>query len=286
MNIYKKIGNAFNGSAKHYDDVSGVQYEIGSRLLQRLAYFKIQPKSILDLGCGPGSFTSELKMLYPKSQVVGLDLAVEMLKIAKKKQRWTRKAAFINADMNRLPFADEQFDLIFSNQVIHWSQSIESVIKELYRVLAKNGCLIFSTLGPDTFLELKKAFSAVDSYSHVNNFLDMHDIGDSLLRENFLDPVMDMEMLTVHYAELKDLLYGLKAQGVININFNRNKGLTGRKSWSKFIDKMSDSRLENGKYPLSYEVLNGHAWKGAQKTQTCGIESSFSVDALKATIKK
>ncbi|MDF1757301.1 MAG: malonyl-ACP O-methyltransferase BioC [Legionellaceae bacterium] len=285
MNRKKEICNAFNASACNYEQVAEVQNEIGNRLFQRLEYLKIQPKNILDLGCGPGTFTAKLKDRYPKARVFGLDLALEMLKISKSKQGWMKKWSSISADMSQLPFIDEQFDLIFSNQVIHWAPIVD-VLRELNRVLAKGGCLMFSTLGPDTFQELKCAFSAVDNFDHVNGFLDMHDIGDCMLRERFSDPVIDMEVLSVHYPSLKDLLYGLKSQGVINISPNRNKGLTGKNSWSKFQNEMLKYRTETDKYPLTYEVVNGHAWKGDDKKSEQSIEASFSVADLKATLKK
>ena len=81
-----------------------------------------------------------------------------------------------------------------------------------------NGCLMFTTLGPDTFQELKKAWSGVNHYAHVNEFADMHDVGDCLMAEHFLEPVMDMELLSVHYETLPKLLRALKTQGVKNIN--------------------------------------------------------------------
>jgi malonyl-CoA O-methyltransferase len=285
MNSKLEICNAFNSSAVNYSLVADVQTEIGERLFQRLHYLKIEPKHILDVGCGPGTFTSKLKELYPKARVVGLDIAYEMLKMSESKQGWRRKWSSINADMHQLPFISGQFDLIFSNQVVHWASPLAPVMREFNRVLAKGGCLMFSTLGPDTFIELRQAFSRVDSFEHVNRFLDMHDVGDCLMGEKLEDPVIDMEMLTAHYQTLSDLLQGLKAQGVKNINPNRNKALTGKKSWEKFKNEMNGFITEDGKYPLTYEVVFGHAWKGIHKVCDKGIETTFSIADLKATIK-
>lgn len=286
MNSKAEICNAFNRHAAEYELVAEVQHEIGDRLFERLQYLKIQPRYVLDVGCGPGVFTSRLKQYYPKARIIGLDLAHEMLKLAGAKQRWRRKWSLVNADMTALPFATGQFDLIFSNQVIHWSSPLATVIREFNRVLSPGGCLMFSTLGPDTFQELRQAFKTVDSYAHVNDFLDMHDIGDCLLSEKFDDPVMDMDRLTAHYTTLSDLLYGLKAQGVRNIHLERNPGLTGKRAWHEFEQEMLTLRTIDQKFPLTYEVVYGHAWKGMQRRTEQGVETFISVEQLKSTLKR
>lgn len=280
MTFTNEISKAFNTQAAEYETVAKVQLEIGQRLFERLQYLKIQPQRILDLGCGPGSFSRELSLLYPKAHVVGLDLAHAMLLEAKKKQSWRRKWSLTTADMHCLPFASGVFDLVFSNQVIHWGQSMSPVFRELNRVLSVNGCFMFTTLGPDTFHELKTAWSGVNEHAHVNEFVDMHDVGDALLKELFLEPVMDMELLSIHYRSLSHLVRALKAQGVKNIHTQRNKGLTGRQTWQQFERNYARLKTTDDKYPLTYEVVYGHAWKGAKQISTNGIETFIPITSL------
>lgn len=281
MNLKTEICNAFNKHAKEYEKAAKVQNEIGERLFERLHYLKIRPRFILDLGCGTGLFTPMLKKHYPHAEVIGLDLSYLMLIESKKKQGWWRKWPLINADMLALPFADGLFDLVFANQVIHWAQPLSAVIHELNRVMNVNGCLMFSTLGPDTFKELKQAWLLVDQYAHTNEFMDMHDIGDCLMAEHFLDPVVDMELLTVHYSSLNHLLQNLKAQGVRNINEARNEGLTGRKAWQAFESAYRAFCTSEGKYPLTYEVVYGHAWKGEQRRLERGTETFIPISQIR-----
>ena len=286
MNVKTEICKAFNVHAVDYEEAAIVQHEIGNRLFERLHYLKIQPRYILDLGCGPGIFSQRLKKQYPQAQIVGLDVAFLMLKMAKSKQSWRQKWPLVNGDMMALPFASGLFDLVFANQVIHWSQPLSAVVSELNRVTRAGGCLMFSTLGPDTFQELRQAFSSVDHYAHVNDFADMHDVGDCLLSEHFLDPVVDMDILTAHYATLPALLHALKAQGVRNVHAARNRGLTGKHSWRKFEQSMLALRTTQGKLPLTYEVVYGHAWKGEQRRTAKGIETTISVEQLKASVNR
>lgn len=285
MNLKNEISNAFNKHAKEYDKAAKVQFEIGERLFERLSYLKISPRFVLDLGCGTGLFTQLLKKQYPQAEIIGLDLAHSMLLESKKKQGWLRKWPLVNGDMTELPFADGLFDLVFANQVIHWSQPVVSVVRELNRVMNINGCLMFSTLGPDTFKELKIAWLAADNYAHINKYMDMHDVGDCLMAEKFLDPVVDMELLTMHYANLPQLLQSLKAQGVRNIHQDRNTGLTGKQAWQTFVTSYETLCTEQGKYPLTYEVVYGHAWKGEQRKLAQGTETLISVSQIRRSGK-
>ncbi|CAM4472018.1 MAG: Malonyl-[acyl-carrier protein] O-methyltransferase [Legionella sp.] len=276
-----EISKAFNQHAAEYELAAKVQHEIGTRLLERLHYLKIAPQRILDLGCGTGIFSRELAQMYPKAQIVGLDLAHSMLLQAQKKHSWRRKWPLVSADMKQLPLATGVFDLIFANQVIHWGEPLELVFRELNRVMKPNACLMFTTLGPDTFKELKHAWSGANDYAHVNEFPDMHDVGDCLMAEHFLEPVMDMELLAVHYESLPKLVHSLKAQGVKNINSGRNQGLTGRDSWKKFEQNYTSLQTDTGRYPLTYEVVYGHAWKGEQRKTEQGIETLIPISQIK-----
>ncbi|RUR05777.1 malonyl-ACP O-methyltransferase BioC [Legionella sp. km772] len=281
MSVINEISKAFNQQAGNYEKAAKVQHEIGLRLLARLQYLKINPQYILDLGCGPGIFSRELAKMYPKARIVGLDLAPAMLKEAHKKQSWRCKWSLVAGDMKQLPFTTGLFDLVFANQVIHWGNPLEQVLRELNRVMNVNACFMFTTLGPDTFKELKNCWAGASSYEHVNSFADMHDVGDSLLSEYFLDPVMDMESLTAHYESVTHLVRALKNQGVRNINPARNQGLTGKRAWRLFAEHYEHLKTENAKYPLSYEVVYGHAWKGERQKTEHGVETFIPLNSIK-----
>ncbi|MFY7697980.1 MAG: malonyl-ACP O-methyltransferase BioC [Legionella sp.] len=280
MNLTTEICNSFNAHAADYEKAAKIQYEIGERLFERLAYLMIKPRYILDLGCGTGIFSARLKKLYPEAVIISFDLAYAMLQQTKNKQGWLKKWPLVNGDMLNMPFSPGVFDLVFANQVVHWSDSLARIFGEISRVMNINGCLMFSTLGPDTFLELKRAWALVDDYQHTNTFTDMHDIGDVLMAEHFLDPVVDMEYLSVHYGSISQLLQSLKAQGVRNINRERKRGLVAKNTWHAFERHLAGFKTELGKYPLTYEVVYGHAWKGLQQRVEGGVETRIPVAKL------
>lgn len=285
MNPNTRICNIWNKYASTYEDAAKISHEIGNRLFERLQYLTIQPQYILDLGCGTGVFSKALQKHYPKAHIIGLDIAHAMLMHAKQKQCWYKKWPLVEGDMHRLPFAEGVFDLIFANQILHYTDTSVNTLRELNRVMRPDGCLMFSTLGPDTFRELKQAWKSVDNAQHIHDFMDMHNLGDYLLAEHFIDPVVDMDYISAHYTSVHLLLDNLRKQGIYNCNPARHKGLTSTRTWNKFLAVMEAHRTHTGKFPLTYEVVYGHAWKGTQRRTAMGTETFISIDHVRQSIK-
>jgi len=255
---------AFERAAASYDTASELQCEIGRRLIERMDLIRLQPRRILDLGAGTGLFSTKLMKRYRRAEVVALDIAHTMLSRVQARGGWRRRPACVCADGEVLPFADDSFEFIFSNLMLQWCTDLEAVFGELRRVLAPGGLLMFTTFGPDTLSELRASWAAVDGYTHVNRFLDLHDIGDSLVRTRWAEPVMDAEHLVVTYRELPRLLADLKQIGAHNVTGGRARGLTGKRHWEQFTAAYERQRRD-GVLPASYEVVYGHAWSPLNK---------------------
>lgn len=264
---YNNLHNAFSNAATSYDQAAVMQREVANRMLERLDIFSIKPSVVLDLGCGTGYCYRRLKKRYRKASVYGLDIASGMLQVAKQQRKPFSRDQFIQADVRRLPFADNSVDMIFSNLLIHWCHDLSQLFAELARVLKPQGLLFFSTMGPDTLCELRSSWAQVDDYQHVNQFIDMHDIGDQLGHAKLADPVVEMEMLTIRYGQVRQLLTDIKAIGASNSSQQRRKTLTGKKAWQTMLDYYQQHYGDNGSYPASYEVVYGHAWMPALTMQ-------------------
>jgi len=250
---------SFESAAEGYDKAAVLQQEVGRRLLQRLELVKIQPERVLDLGSGTGQCIPDLFARYKKTDIVALDIAVSMLGHARKRGRWLRRPRCVCADAERLPFADGQFDLVFSNLMLQWCVDLDVVFAELQRVLRPGGLLLFTSFGPDTLRELRASWGKVDDYNHVNAFQDMHDVGDALLQARFSDPVMDVERLTLTYPDVWQLMRELKQIGAHNVTAGRPRGLTGKAHMQQLVEAYEHYR-NNNVLPASYEIVNGHAW--------------------------
>jgi malonyl-CoA O-methyltransferase len=264
---------SFEGAAADYDRAAALQQEVGRRLLERLRLVRIEPEHILDLGSGTGQCLPDLLQRYKKARVVALDIAYPMLEHARKRGRWRHKPWCVCGDAERLPFADNSFDLVFSNLMLQWCGALEAAFAELQRVLRPGGLLMFTSLGPDTLRELRCSWRQVDSYSHVNAFWDMHDVGDALLRARFADPVMDVERLTLTYPNVWKLMRDLKQIGAHNVTAGRPRGLMGKTQIQRLVEAYEYYR-DDGVLPASYEIVNGHAW-------STNTEFGIAVDSIK-----
>ena len=260
----QQMRHAFDRAAASYDAAAELQCEIGDRLIERMDFISIKPRRILDLGAGTGKFTAALMKRYRSADVVALDIAPAMLAHARRRGGWLRKPQCVCADAERLPFAVDSFDFVFSNLMLQWCSDLEAAFTELRRVLAPGGLLMFTSLGPDTLMELRASWEAVDGYSHVNSFIDMHDVGDSLVNTRWAEPVMDSERITVTYRELRTLMQDLKQIGAHNVTLGRPGGLTGRQRMQRMAGAYEQYRMD-GVLPASYEVVYGHAWSPLNK---------------------
>jgi malonyl-CoA O-methyltransferase len=256
-----------------------LQHEIGRRMLERLDYVKMQPRRVLDIGCGTGVNTEALLKRYPKAEVIGLDFALPMLERTRKRGRWLRRPGCVCGDLDTLPLATHSVDLVFSNAAIQWSEDPPGAIAEMHRVLRPGGLLMFSSFGPDTLKELRHAWSEVDGAEHVHGFIDMHHYGDMMVAAGFADPVMDMENLCLTYDTVPDLMRDLKAVGANNAAAGRPRALTGKARLKRLGEVYEQYRGADGRLPATYEVVYGHAW-GAQQRRS-GSEVHVSVDVLK-----
>jgi malonyl-CoA O-methyltransferase len=272
-----KMRQSFERAALHYDAAAILQREISKRLLGRLDYIKLQPARVLDVGAGTGLSLAGLRQHYPSAHIYALDLATAMLLEARRKQGWLqrlrRPVQFITGDAESLPLADASVDLLLSNLTLQWCQDLEQTFGEFRRVLKPGGLLMFTTFGPDTLRELRSCWSQVDGYTHVNSFIDMHDIGDALVRSRFAEPVMDMEMVTMTYTDLPSIMRDLKTIGAHNVTEGRSRSLTGKGKLQQLTTSYEQFR-NNGVLPVSYEVVYGHAWI-AEEASTHSMQVSF-----------
>jgi malonyl-CoA O-methyltransferase len=124
---------------------------------------------------------------------------------------------------------------------------------------------MFSCYGPDTLKELKRAFAADGDADHVHDFVDMHDLGDMLSTCGFAAPVMDMEVITLTYADVDALFADLRATGQVNALAGRRRGLTGKGVFGAVRAAYEKLRCD-GSLPASFEIVYGHAWKPEPRT--------------------
>ena len=256
MEEYKKrIAESFDNKSSSYDKYSVVQQEVANRLMDRIKYLKCNPSNILDIGSGTGYLTKNLQSYFPKANIFCLDISEKMSIQCKSKNP---KSHIICGDAELLPLKPSSIDLVISSFTFQWCKDLERIFSDVKRLLTDNGIFIFSTVGPDTLIELKNIFKNIDNEQHVNNFLDMHIFGDLLLALNFFDPVMDVERLTIKYKSFGGLLKALRCTGS-NIVISDDKQPSEVKTISK-MKQVYKEIAKNDFFSVTYEVIYAIAW--------------------------
>ncbi len=269
---------------------SFLRREVAARMHERLSLIRIDPEYVLDAGCGEGADLTTLQKRFPKATMIGLDTSPAMLAQAQAAQsqglsavnrllrQWLpagigfgreSSACLLSGNFAQLPLGINAIDLVWSNLAVHWHPQPDRVFMEWRRVLRQDGLLMFSCFGPDTFKELRAAFALADNEPHVLPFVDMHDFGDMLVNAGFSTPVMDMETLTVTYSSVDKLMEDVRACGGNPLD-SRRRGLLGRNAWQRVVDALEHSRGADGKIPLTFEIVYGHAFRPVARTTASG----------------
>jgi malonyl-CoA O-methyltransferase len=251
--IKQRVRESFDRAAPTYDAAAVVQRCVCDRLLEELAPALV-PARILDAGCGTGYGARRLRERWPDAHLTGVDFAPAMLRFA---QRDTDLC--LNADIEKLPFENARFDLWWSSLTIQWC-AVDTVFREAARVLRPGGQLAVSTLGPETFAELRAAFNGIDQHRHTLPFSDPEQIAAGLNSAGLKDITLVREIQVVHYPDLKTLLRAVKAIGAQNVGEGARSGMMGRAAWQQLEAAYEQFRQPAG-LPASYDVILGKALK-------------------------
>ena len=263
----QRVRNAFDKAVESYDEAAVLQKEVCKRLLEKLDAVRLAPKWVLDAGTGTGEAVKPLQKKYKKAEVVLFDLSEAMLQKAVKQGALFRKPHQVCGNIESLPFSDQSFDLLFSNLAMQWCNDLGAALTEFKRVLKPGALLQFATFGPDTLKELRASWQKVDAAVHVNNFVDMHDIGDGLLQAGFAEPVMESEIITVNYKEVDTLMQDLRDIGA-NVTANGHRQGLLTRNMLKQLREAYEVYRHNDVLPASYEIVYGHAWVAEMKDKT------------------
>lgn len=254
------VRQAFASASGTYDNFARLQRSVGLELLDRADLPELFG-TIMDLGCGTGFITEILLKRFSNiDRLVAVDIATDMLHATRLKMASNSSLnssavpAYVCADAEHLPFADEAVDSIVSNLALQWCHDLERVFTDFGRVLKSSGLLLFSTFGPETLNELKYAWAVADDHTHVNQFYSPEHIHQLLIQSGFTAVRIDRQCHRPAYPSVYALMHELKQIGAHNVNQLRNKQLTGKGRLLKMIEAYERYRLDDG-FPASFDVL-------------------------------
>ncbi len=225
-----------------YLNVAVIAQETALQMIKRLEGINLKPARILEVGAARGLGESLLRERYPNAVYLSMDTHDSLLQHTKPNNESIHR---IEGDSETLPFASASIDFIFANLVLPWVTDYQKIFKEWRRVLSRDGLILFSCLGPDTLREWHD-FLAND---FLPELIDMHDVGDALVKAKFSDPVMDVDYVTLTYRDIQKLFYELQMTKMISVN-------DYQPLYAQAEVKMKSSDV----YSTAYEIIYGHAW--------------------------
>jgi malonyl-CoA O-methyltransferase len=281
----RAIAASFGAASRGYDAAAWLQSGARAELLSRLDLLRAPPAAVLDLGAGTGLAAVEIKRRFRRATVTAADIAPPMLEVTRGRSRFWRPIRCVHADARALPFEDASFDLVFSNLMLQWLAPPDTALAEIRRVLKPGGLLLLSSFGPETLRELRAAWETADAGVHVNDFIDVHDLGSALVRAGFIEPVLDVDRVLRHYADARALMRELKALGAHNVDARRARGLTGRRSFERMNAAYEAQRLPGG-LPATWQLVYAVAWSNPdpELARPPAGEVHIGLDQLRASL--
>jgi SAM-dependent methyltransferase len=241
-------------------------------LVERLDFVKRDFRRALDLGCAGGYLTGRLR--ERGLEVVACDSG----------GAFARAAGGVQADEDRLPFADGGFDLVVSVGALDGVNDLPGALLRARRALGPDGLFLAAFAGAGSLPRLKRAMLAADAVEggaapRIHPQIDVRAAGDLLTRAGFALPVVDVEPVDVRFGSLMRLVRDLRAMGATNILAGRSRRPLGRHALAAAI---ADFEAGDGKTVERFEILHLLGWSPSPDQPKPARRGSGTVSLTKA----
>jgi len=250
--------------------------EVARRMAERLAIIKLKPALLLDWWGHLGASAELLAQAYPQARRIAVEPT----------------AAAFDRSVAALPAHDvvstrddlhPGAQLIWANMMLHLVPDPPRLIERWQRLLAVDGFVMFSCLGPGTLRELRALYEGLGWPAPTPDFIDMHDLGDMLVHAGFADPVMDQETLTLRWGSAEAVLAELRLLGG-NAAPDRMQGLRTPRWRERLLHGLESLKGADGKIGLSFELAYGHAFKAAPRLKV-DEETVLSLEEMRTMLR-
>ena len=248
--------------------------EVARRMAERLAIIRLKPSMLLDWWSHLGASAELLARAFPRATRIAVEPTPEALA---RSRSVTPQALATNGE---LPAGVQ---LIWANMMLHAVPEPPRLIDRWQRLLAVDGFVMFSCLGPGTLRELRDVYARLGWPTPTPGFIDMHDLGDMLVQAGFADPVMDQETLTLSWASAEALLAELRSLGG-NVAPTRHTALRTPRWRARLLAELAATADADGRIRMSFEVAYGHAFKAAPRAKVTD-ESVLSLEDMKTMLR-
>lgn len=172
----------------------------------------------------------------------------------------------VQADEDRLPFADGAFDLVISTGVLDMVNDLPGALMLIRRVLRPDGLFLGAFLGAGTLPHLRAATIAADSAlgdavpPRIHPQVDVRAAGDLLARAGFAMPVADGEQLSVGYSDVLRLANDLRGMGFGNQLVGQSGPRFGKARTAALIDAFARHADPDGRVRETFAIVHLSGW--------------------------
>ena len=263
--------------------------EVARRMESRLQWMRQAPAQWVDWSPSWGGWEAAdlLAQRYPQARVQRVEAstlrqAVTQQHLAPPRWQFWKSTPAVLA---QAPAG--QAHMVWANMQLHAHADPQALLRQWHDALAVDGFVMFSCLGPDSLREIRALYAHQGWAAPAHAFTDMHDWGDMLVQAGFAEPVMDMERITLTYADAPALLTDLRALGR-NGSPARHPACRGRKWGERLRTALSapDSPLREAqadRLSLTFEVIYGHALKPTPRARVTA-QTEVPLQDLKAML--
>ncbi len=194
------------------------------------------------------------------------------------------------ADEEKLPFAQDSFDLVVCALVLQWTNDLPGTLVQIRQCLRPDGLFLGVLPGGGTLNELREAFLMAEAEltggisPRVAPFSTTQELGALLQRAGFALPVVDQDTLTVRYDTAFHLMRDLKSMGAANVMNERRRSPTSRAVFFKmaenYIRLFSD---KDGRIRATFQMISLSGWaphESQQKPLKPGSAKASLAEAL------
>ena len=262
--------------------------EVARRMAEKLELILLRPERVIDWWSALGAGAQRLERAYPKAEQLRVEPDAQWLERSGAQarrpwwsaQRWTGAAVQLAREDDEIaPGAG----LVWANMMLHAVVDPVALIERWHGLLRVDGFVMFSCLGPGTLRELRALYERLGWPVPTPGFVDMHDLGDMLVRAGFADPVMDQETLTLRWNSPKALLAELRTLGG-NTAPDRTAGLRTPRWRDRLERELGALAAADGTLGLSFEVAYGHAFKAGPRVRA-GEATTVSLQDMRAMVR-
>lgn len=240
--------------------------EVAGRLVERLEIIKKAFPLVVDLGCASGVLSGLVRQRRGTEHVISVDMSFGM----------AHRSGFpaVVADEEFLPFKESSLDAVVSNLSLHWVNDLPGALLQVKQALKPDGLFLAALLGGESLKELRQCLMEAElgvtggASPRVSPFIDLRDMGALLQRAGFALPVVDSDIITVHYSSPLKLMQDLRGMGAANATYNRLMKPTRRRVLLEAVrlyhEKFADAE---GRVPATFQVIYAIGWSPHESQQ-------------------